>query len=74
MSQSKHDNTKFQIQNTGTTSPFSSNQLKIKTSKYKFFIGFDHGSNLQTHIWINLHTREPLIASECGVFFHDSDE
>lgn len=71
MSQSEHNKTKFQIQNTSPTSSSSLNQLKIKTFKYKFFIGFDYGNNLQTHIRINLHTQEPLIGSECGVFFHD---
>lgn len=73
INQLEHDNQYFQIQNAGTTSSSSSNQLKIKTSKYKFYIGFDQGSNLQTQIWINPHTQEPLIGSEC-VFSKISDE
>lgn len=38
-----------------------------------FLTRFKHGNNLQTHIRINLHTHEPLIGYECGVFMHEPD-
>lgn len=53
---------------------FNLQPSKIKTQKQVFLTIIKHGNNLQTQQQIKLHTHEPLISFECGVFMHEPDE